>query len=153
MTDIVDAAPMLAECHCFALRQAARQATNLYDEILAPSGLRISQLGMLALVAQRGAPTINDIAHALGIDRTTIGKNLRPLERDGLVVLSRSTTDGRSRIATLTSSGGERLKQGSALWRAAQRRYEDANGGDAVRTVEDALRSMEGRQNRADGAS
>ncbi|MEA1652600.1 MarR family transcriptional regulator [Nitrospirillum sp. BR 11164] len=123
----------VAHCNCGALRRAARRATNFYDAKLAPTGLRLTQFSMLALVYEAaGALTVNEMAARLDLDRTTTGKNLRPLERDGLIQVAPCPTDRRSHQITLTDAGRERLRAGTALWREAQRAFEAANGGAAA---------------------
>ena len=76
-------------CNCAALRKASRRLSQLYDSALAPSGLKSTQFAMLAEIERRTdePPTIRDLADALVMDQSTIGQNLRPLERDGLVSL------------------------------------------------------------------
>jgi len=79
MPEAVPATP----CHCQALRQAARRVSTLYDAALAPHGLRISQYAVLARLQGEGLCCIQALAGALAMDRTTLGRALRPLERDG----------------------------------------------------------------------
>jgi hypothetical protein len=80
--------PNLSDCNCLAVRQAARYVTQLYDRHLAASGLRTSQYGTLAKLKRRGPMAINELAAELVIDRTTLGRNIRPLERDGLITIT-----------------------------------------------------------------
>lgn len=134
--------PAIGACHCFVLRRAARRLTQFYDEMLAPTNLRISQFSLLALVYELGAPTMNEIAELIELDRTTAGKNLQPLERAGLITTSRSTQDGRVRVARLTEQGRATLKEASVLWRSAQRHYEQANGHTTLAEFERGLTSF-----------
>ena len=131
--------PATDSCHCFALRRAARRISNHYDAMLAPSGLRISQFSLLALIRQYGAPTINTLAELMDLDRTTTGKNLRPLEREGLVRIVRPESDRRARAAELTEAGKTRLAEAGALWRQAQVSYEALNGAGPIAEVEAQL--------------
>ena len=85
--------PNFSDCNCLAIRQAARYVTQLYDRHLARSGLRTSQYGILARLKRLGATTINELAAELVMDRTTLGRNIRPLERDGLISISYSAID------------------------------------------------------------
>src|SRR5437867_9253410 len=73
------------QCNCLALRQAARHVTQFYDQCLAPSGLRAGQLSILAKLKRLGPMTINALARELVMDRTTLGRTMLPLERDGLI--------------------------------------------------------------------
>lgn len=118
----------LANCNCLGLRRAARLVSQSYDAALAPTGLRVTQYSILAILRGLGGATVNELARMLDLDRTTTGKNLRPLERDDLVTVARSTTDGRSRAIALTPRGLATLKEASLLWRKAQRRFEALNG-------------------------
>src|SRR3984957_16630488 len=85
------------DCNCLAVRQAARRVTQFYDQFLAPSGLRTTQFSMLAKLRRFGPMTINALAAAMVMDRTTLGRALRPLQRGGLVALSRRPLDRRSK--------------------------------------------------------
>ena len=77
--------PRLEDCNCFAVRSAARHVTQLYDQLLAPAGLRVTQFSILAKLKRKGPLTINAPADEMVMDRTTLGRNIRPLERDGLI--------------------------------------------------------------------
>src|SRR5207237_243828 len=72
-------------CNCLAIRQASRHVTQFYDQLLAPSGLRTTQFAILGRLRRSGPMPINALAAALVMDRTTLGRNILPLERDGLI--------------------------------------------------------------------
>ena len=76
-----------AACNCLALRQAARHVTQFYDQFLAPSGLRTTQYSILARLVREGPMAINALAAELVMDRTTLGRNILPLQRDGLIAV------------------------------------------------------------------
>jgi DNA-binding MarR family transcriptional regulator len=118
----------LERCNCMALRKAARRVSNFYDSVLAPSGLRATQYSILALLSEVGAVSINDLARHLELDRTTTGKNLRPLRVAKLVKIAPSPNDGRSRLVTLTDGGMTALRTARPLWRRAQAEFESGNG-------------------------
>jgi len=127
-------------CNCAALRKASRRMSQFYDSALAPSGLKSTQYAMLSEIErQAGAPpTIRELAEALVMDQSTIGQNLRPLEREGLVALVQDEADRRSRRVTLTKMGRARFAAARPLWRAAQERFESGFGKRAaadLRTV------------------
>jgi len=84
-------------CSAAALRMAARRVSQFYDGYLAPEGLKVSQYSVLSVAARRREkpPTVNELAEELGMDRSTLGHNLRPLERDGLVALESDAQDKR----------------------------------------------------------
>jgi DNA-binding MarR family transcriptional regulator len=111
-------------CCATALRKASRRLTQLYDEALAPTGLRSTQLSILAEIARAGrdAPTLSGLAQALVLDRSALGHNLRPLERDGLISLQAGSTDRRQRLVVLTPKGRRALAAAAKRWRLAQAR-------------------------------
>jgi len=122
-----------AACNCLAIRQAARQVTQLYDRQLAAEGLRTTQYSILAKLSRLGPLPINELAALMVMDRTTMGRAVRPLEREKLVAIDPGV-DGRTRVVRLTAAGEQRLKAASARWREAQRQFELAYGvADAAR--------------------
>ncbi|MFP2961127.1 MarR family winged helix-turn-helix transcriptional regulator [Myxococcus sp. 1LA] len=126
------------ECNCLAVRQAARQVTQLYDEELSGTGLRVTQYSVLSRLSRIAPATMQELADALVIDRTTLAHNLRPLERDGLVSVGVDKSDGRVRRLRLTASGEATLKVARVSWQRAQERFERAFGA----TTADELRKM-----------
>ena len=124
-------------CNCLALRQAARHVSQIYDRHLASEGLRVMQYSILAKLNRLGPLSINELAKSMVMDRTTLGRAIRPLERDRLLSIG-AGDDGRTRSLRLTPAGEARLKAAAAKWRAAQKEFEAAFGvGDAadLRTV------------------
>jgi DNA-binding MarR family transcriptional regulator len=97
---------------------------------LAPTGLKATQYGILSALNARGAalPTVGDLAEELVMDRSTLGQNLRPLERDDLVTLLTDPRDRRSRLIALTKPGLAKLTEAAKYWRMAQERFEAAFG-------------------------
>lgn len=127
------------QCNCFALRKAARQVTRFYDAELAPAGLRITQFLTLSALSEVGGVAVNALAERLDIERTAMGKMLGFLERDGLVRIQPSATDGRSRIVGLTDEGRRRHAEASLLWNEAQRRFAQLNGAGNVAALRQRL--------------
>ena len=107
-------------CVCHKVRMAARAVTRAYDEALRPTGLRSTQFSVLVAVGMNGAISISAMAKFMGMDRTTLTRNLRPLYEEGLVAVG---PEGwrRSRNLEITSKGRERLKKALPLWTQAQR--------------------------------
>lgn len=136
MTDS-DAKPDL--CNCLAIRKAARHATHLYDRCLAPAGLRTTQFSVLARLAKLGPRTINELAADLAMDRTTMGRNIRPLERDGLLGVATDPRDRRSRALSITEAGRARVAEARALWVVAQQRFEAGYGAERSRDLRQTL--------------
>jgi DNA-binding MarR family transcriptional regulator len=119
-------------CNCLALRQAARHVSQIYDRHLASEGLRTTQYSMLAKLSRLGPLSINELAKSMVMDRTTLGRAIRPLERDRLLSIG-AGDDGRTRSLRLTPAGEARLKAAAAKWREAQKEFEAAFGvGDAA---------------------
>src|SRR6266571_3935879 len=119
--------PTFQDCNCLAVRQAARHVTQLYDRCLAPAGLRTTQFSILARLKRLGPMTINALAADMVMDRTTLGRNILPLERDGLITIEPGA-DRRSKELQLTAAGAERLRAALDGWTAAQARFESAFG-------------------------
>jgi DNA-binding MarR family transcriptional regulator len=117
-------------CNCTALRKASRRVSQMYDAALAPAGLKATQLAILYEIGQRAhdPPTMRELADAMVMDRSTLGQNLRPLERDRLVDWGPSDADRRRKLVVLTEKGRAKQMQASSLWRAVQERFESTVG-------------------------
>ena len=124
----IDKLPPLEECTCLAVRQAARHVTQFYDRHLASAGLRTTQFSILARLRRHGVMTINALAEEMVMDRTTLGRNILPLERDGLISIGPAPDDRRSKEVRLTDAGEARLRTASAGWHEAQARFASAFG-------------------------
>lgn len=117
-----------AACNCLALRQATRHLTQVYDQFLSPAGIRSTQYSILARLNRRGSMTINALAAELVMERTTLGRNIRPLQRDGLVAIGPGKTDRRRKELCLTPSGTARFQVAQKAWLKAQANFEQAFG-------------------------
>src|SRR6266496_5128404 len=124
----ISTATSFPECNCLALRQAARHVTQFYDQQLAPTGLRSTQFSILAKLYRLGPMTINALARELVMDRTTLGRTMLPLERDGLIAIKEGTLDRRSKELGVTKAGIERLRGAAKSWREAQKEFEERFG-------------------------
>jgi DNA-binding MarR family transcriptional regulator len=129
-------------CNCNAMRKASRQITRFYDAHLEPTGLRITQFLTLAALNEVGSAAVNALAERLDIERTAMGKMAGFLERDGLIRMRPSPTDGRSRLVELTERGRRVYEKASPLWRQAQRQFEQLNGARHVAELRQGLRQM-----------
>ena len=116
------------DCNCFVVRSAARHVTQLYDQFLAPVRLHVTQFSILTKLKRLGPMTINALAKEMVMDRTTLGRNVLPLERDGLIKIEASATDGRAKLILLTKTGEKRLQAGREAWEQAQRRFDTRFG-------------------------
>ncbi|HYY28147.1 MAG TPA: MarR family transcriptional regulator [Chthoniobacterales bacterium] len=121
-------------CNAGAIKRAARRISLTYDKALAPTGLRITQYGILTAINSRGAalPTMHELAEDLVMDRSTLGQNLRPLVRDGLITILTDPRDRRSRLIGLTKRGFAKLNQAAGYWETAQDHFEVVVGEQAA---------------------
>lgn len=134
--------PDYADCHCFAIRSAARHVTQLYDQLLAGSGLRTTQFSILAILKDKAPLTINGLAKEMVMDRTTLGRTILPLERDGLVRIEAAAGDRRAKEVRLTKAGARRLTEGAQEWAAAQGRFEERFGAKRAAALRAAMRAV-----------
>jgi DNA-binding MarR family transcriptional regulator len=130
--------PDVLACNCLAVRQAARQITQLYDRHMAPTGLTTSQYSILAKLARLGPLSINALAAQMVMDRTTTGRAIQPLERDRLVAIE-AGSDARTKLVRLTPAGAKRFKAATAHWREAQRAFEQSFGAAEAAALRAAL--------------
>jgi len=102
----------------------------MYDAALAPAGLKVTQFSILSEVDLRAddPPTMRELADVMVMDRSTLGQNLRPLERDRLVAWEPSDADRRRKLVVLTVKGRAKQMQALSLWRAVQERFERTVG-------------------------
>lgn len=107
-------------CLCLATQRAARAVGRRYDAALRPTGLSNWQFALLMMLVRDRAPTISEVAHDLGTDRTTITANLKPLERRALLAIEADAEDRRVRRLVLTDGGRSLLTQALPLWQKAQ---------------------------------
>ena len=144
------APPASTRCYCTALREAARYVTQRYDQHLAAAGLRSTQFSILARLKELGPATINTLAHALVMDRTTLGRNILPLQRRRLIVVKRGENDARQKELHLTTAGRARLEAGFEGWAKAQAEFEGTLGKERASQLRDLLRVVVGTEFRAE---
>ncbi|MGH6922173.1 MAG: MarR family winged helix-turn-helix transcriptional regulator [Propylenella sp.] len=107
-------------CTCLALRKAARAVTQHYDRALRPAGLRATQFGLLVGLTQSGPVPMAKLADIMGLDRTSLTRNLRPLEATGWLTVAEDDEDRRVRIVAITPKGVAALRKARPAWRKAQ---------------------------------
>jgi DNA-binding MarR family transcriptional regulator len=121
--------PSVLDCACFNARQAARAITGLYDEVIEPVGLKITQFAILATIFADRDATMQSLAAQLGVDPSTMTRTLRPLTDEGLVdVLPGPDGDRRVKRLALTSAGRHKLGEGKKRWEAAQTKLSEKIG-------------------------
>jgi len=117
--------------------------TQIYDRHLAATGLKATQYSILAILDRRGSLSIGELAAAMVMDRTTMGRAVQPLARDGLVRIEIGA-DARSRAVRLSRSGKSRFTMAKAAWRAAQDQVEGAYGSAAAAQLRATLARLVG---------
>jgi len=130
-----------SDCVCFSLRKAARAVTQLYDRAFEDGALRVTQFTLLVALSQSEQLTLSQVAERLVMDRTTLTRNLAPLERDGLVTSERGP-DRRERYMRLTPAGRRTLDQALPLWRQAQAQVMTAIGHHAWGALRRGLQEL-----------
>jgi DNA-binding MarR family transcriptional regulator len=110
---------VVENCACHKVRMAARAVTRAYDEAMRPVGLRATQLAILVAAAVDDALSITALAKFMGMDRSTLTRNLAPLAREGLLLLGNEGWR-RSRTVQITKQGRSRLREALPLWEKAQ---------------------------------
>ena len=131
----------LLQCNCSFLRSATRALTLAYDEVLRPSGLRMTQFSMLSRASAVGEMSVSELADLMAMDRTTLGRNLQPLEREGLVQLNVGE-DRRERLVSVTPAGRRVLARALPLWEEVHQRFENKIGKREAKELRDALKRI-----------
>lgn len=132
-------APSPEPCTCSALRRATRALTASYDAALKPTGLRVTQFAILRHLDRLGPIPVSRLAAEAALERTTMGRNLDPLKRRGLVAITPGAADPRERRVSLTASGREALAAATPYWREAQSRINARVDPATVSAVAEAL--------------
>jgi DNA-binding MarR family transcriptional regulator len=136
-------------CTCGSLRKASRRISQFYDTALAPVGIKSTQYSILSEVDRgsvSGPMTMCELATAMVMDRSTLGHNLKPLERDDLVILKLSADDRRKRYVELTKKGRSLLLRSRRLWRQAEGRFEKIFGKESAAELRAVLLSIAGNK-------
>lgn len=132
---------MIDLSNCDALRRATRRVTQLYDRLLAPLGLRVTQYSLLYEVEQLEPISLISLAAAMVMDRSTLGRNIRPLEIDGYLAMSVGR-DRRSKEVSLTESGRKILAEAEQLWGHAQAIFEAEIGLEEAEGLRSVLKRV-----------
>ena len=133
------AAQALQVCLCFHARKSSRAISQLFDQILSPTGLKATQISLLMVVAAKGPVRIGDLASSLVTDSTSVSRTIRPLVAKNLLRVGRDPSDGRIRMIHLTSEGQQLLETALPLWRDAQRKSVNKLGNSLVQALLPAL--------------
>ena len=141
MTHLDAARAMAADCLCFRARRAARAITRAYDTALRPSGLQATQVTLMNVIAlgPDGAQPMGRLSDILGLELSTLTRNLRALEKAGLVEIGRSAKDRRVRVVCLTEAGKSRLAGALPLWKKAHGSIVEALGDETANALHAVL--------------
>jgi DNA-binding MarR family transcriptional regulator len=137
-----DARDLVEACAGWNTRLAARRITQFLDRAVAKQGLSVAQLGLMAQIAVTADDTLSALAERTGLDQSTLSRNLRTLEAEGLVEIAVVGTDQRRRMAWLTEHGARRLESAIPLWRKAQARLAKRLSPELARQLADATQAL-----------
>ncbi|MBX3569516.1 MAG: MarR family transcriptional regulator [Rhizobiaceae bacterium] len=121
----------MSQCYCILLRKASRKLSAYYDEAMAPVGVNIAQFSMLRAIDRAAPISLTDLARRLELDRSTVGRNVKVLQKMGMVEPAASE-DGREAAFAVAAAGGVVLRDGAALWDEAQAAIEARLGAEAT---------------------
>jgi DNA-binding MarR family transcriptional regulator len=140
---MIDSSDIYRSCVCLGVRRAARAVSRRYDEALRPVGITSGQFSLLSgLFGEAGLP-LGSLADRMGMDRTTLNRNLKPLEEEGLID-SRAGEDARQRLLMLTPAGTARLEAALPLWAEAQSDSQLRLGPTSWQTLSNQLATLSG---------
>lgn len=135
-------APDLGPCVCSQVRRVARKLSSLYDTVLSPENLTITQYSLLAHIGRAGQLSHSLLAEKVGMERTTLTRNLHPLTRAKWVAAA-TGEDRRQHLLRLTAAGERKLLRSLPLWEEAQRRFLSQMGSDSLRDLRARLACAE----------
>ena len=138
-----DARALVATCAGWNSRLAARRITQFLDGELAQSGLGVAQLGLMAQIAAAADDTLGALARSTGLEQSTLSRNLRILEGQGLIEIAVVESDLRRRAVWLTEAGARRLEAAIPIWRKAQARLAKLLLPDLARRLADKAEALQ----------
>ena len=130
-------------CVCANLRKKTRVVTQLYDKLLQPTGLKVTQYSMLANIDQQRSVSISRLGEILLLDQTTITRNINLLKQNGYVDLTRDPQDARAKVITLTDKGIEKLNEAAPIWQEIQERIINDIGIEKYNDFYETLKTMQ----------
>jgi DNA-binding MarR family transcriptional regulator len=134
---------MQSECYSTTMRSTTRKITAMYDAALAPAGITIAQLALLRRLSNQTPISVEGLARSAELERSTVARNIRVLQKQGLVTLAESTTDRRAVAILLTSAGLDARQRCDPLWDEAQDRFETQFGADRAEALRDLCRQFD----------
>jgi DNA-binding MarR family transcriptional regulator len=127
------------DCNCFAIRQAARYVSQLYERHLNAVGLTSAQYTIMAAIGRKPGVQMAELADSMVMDRTTLVRALKPLQRDGLVEAAQESAGSRAMGLRLTVTGKDTLAKASVQWREAQAEFEQKFGEKRAKALRQSL--------------
>ena len=134
--------PELGACACSQVRRTARKLSLFYDAALATAGLTVTQYALLVNISRAGKVSHTALAAKVGMDRTTLTRNLRPLIKDKLIATA-AGEDRREHLLGLTARGSRKLQEALPLWENAQRQFIAQMGDGPLQRLRELLASAE----------
>lgn len=128
-------------CHCILLRKASRRVSSYYDEALAPLGINIGQFSLLRHINRLAPVSLTELANRVELDRSTVGRNAKVLERMGLVTIGHGE-DQREAMLELTDKGRDLLRKGAPLWDSVQDDIEARLGPEKTAQLQELLAAL-----------
>jgi DNA-binding MarR family transcriptional regulator len=128
-------------CICVAVRKASRRLTATYDEALASEGITLAQFSLLKNIKRHGPLSLTRLGEIVELDRSTLGRNVRVLERMGLLTLA-AGTDQRQAVVALAPDGVETLQRSLPLWEDAQTAIHTKIGAQGAAQLEALLGAL-----------
>ena len=129
---------MSSTCYCVLLRKASRKVSSLYDDALAPLGINIAQFSLLRHIRKMAPVSLTDLGHRLELDRSTVGRNTKVLQKMGLVTQLRGA-DSRETLLELSPEGTAILIAASPIWDSIQEKLEGKLGPERSEQLHDLL--------------
>ncbi len=128
-------------CHCILLRKASRKVSSYYDEVLAPLGVNIGQFSLLRNINRTAPVSLTDLAVRVELDRSTVGRNSKVLERMGLITIGHGE-DQREAMLEVTPKGHTVLTEGAPLWDSVQDDIEARLGAEKTKQLQELLAAL-----------
>jgi DNA-binding MarR family transcriptional regulator len=128
-------------CHCILLRKASRKISSCYDEALAPLGINVGQFSLLRNIRALEPVSLTDLAARVELDRSTVGRNTKVLERMGLVAIAPGEDQRETRLS-LPEAGHALLANGAPLWNGVRARIEERLGGERTQQLQELLTAL-----------
>jgi len=126
----MDNTSRLSDCNCFATRQAARRVTKIYERHLSSAHVTSTQFSILVLLHEKPGMTMNELAEAMVMDRTSLVRAIKPMQRDGWLIMQAAAKDTRKLALSLSDVEQNKVAEAVALWERAQQEFEGRVGSE-----------------------